>query len=263
MSQPTIELVVRGDDAGGSFSANRAIEQAAVRGAVRNVSVMATGPAVDDAATRFAACSHVCIGLHVTLNSEWQHPRFRPVLPAEQVPSLVGADGCFLPSPKDLAARGFDLDEATREVHAQLQRLRSLGLHIGYLDEHMLVGNVGGLADRLTEICREQGLVHARRNAVNLPRAPSQMSAALMTADERVQSWVSRIEAAAPGRYVLATHPLFDDGESRAIYRETNPPGTVALDRDRDRQAVIDPRLMAAFGSLRVKLVRYTDPTSF
>ena len=83
MADPTIELLFRGDDCGGSFTANRAIAQCCLEGVIRNVSIMAVGPAVEEVAERFAGCEGVCFGLHVTLNSEWLRPRFGPVLPAE------------------------------------------------------------------------------------------------------------------------------------------------------------------------------------
>ena len=121
-----MKLIIRGDDAGGTVSANVAVEQCVRGGVLRNVSVMACGPAIDDAAARLTSYPDVCVGLHVTLSSEFVVPRYRPVLPPERVPSLVGPDGCFLPAPMDLHQRGFSLDDAVAEVVAQLSRARSL-----------------------------------------------------------------------------------------------------------------------------------------
>jgi len=258
MPNPPIELLVRGDDAGGSISANRAIAQGHREGVITNVSIMANGDALDDAAERFAQFPRLCIGLHVSLNSEWIYPRFRPVLPSVKVPSLVGADGCFLASPNDLVSRGFSLDEAESEVRVQLDRLRASGLQPAYMDEHMLVGNAGGLTDRLARICEREGLIYARHNANYLPPLKSP-SSPTNDVSARVSSWMTRIESAPPGRYVLVTHPLNDDEESRAIYRASNPPGQVAANRDCDRRSIIDPAMVALCRSPRVRLIRYID----
>ena len=66
-----ISIVTRGDDAGSCVAANRGVEEAARFGVMRNASVMACGPALDDAAERLRRIPGLCIGLHLTLASEW------------------------------------------------------------------------------------------------------------------------------------------------------------------------------------------------
>ena len=82
-------LVVRGDDAASSRSANRALAQCATDGAIRNVSLMACGPHLADAVAQLGALDGVDFGFHVALNCEWESGRFGPVAPVERVPSLV------------------------------------------------------------------------------------------------------------------------------------------------------------------------------
>jgi predicted glycoside hydrolase/deacetylase ChbG (UPF0249 family) len=69
------------------------------------------------------------LGLHVTLT------KGRPVLPPDQVPSLVDADGCFFHIrdwPDHLFS--FDPDQVQREIEAQMQRFVSL---TGRLPDHL------------------------------------------------------------------------------------------------------------------------------
>jgi predicted glycoside hydrolase/deacetylase ChbG (UPF0249 family) len=66
-----IRFITRADDLGGSYSANQAIEQVIDAGFIKNVSIMACGPAVEDAARRLAHRKDVCFGMHTTLNAEW------------------------------------------------------------------------------------------------------------------------------------------------------------------------------------------------
>lgn len=255
-----MELVTRGDDVGGSLSANRAVEQCFREGILQNASVMAVGPALDDAASRLAALDGLCIGLHVTLNSEFTHPRFRPLLPAHRVPSLVGEDGCFLPSPVDLNQRGLSVDEALAEVRAQLLRLRQLGFRVRYLDEHMGVGWVANLADGLRSLAAEEGLLLARDLADPLPRAPGAAMSGDSSSVDRAEDWLLRVRHADGARpLVLIAHPTFDDEETRAMHGPLHPPGTLARDRDRDRAALLDPKLRDGLRDLGVRCVRYVD----
>ena len=89
MSQPRIRLITRGDDAGSCEAANRAILEACERGVLRNVSVMVPGPAFEAAARLLADRPEICLGLHATLNAEWEEVRWGPVLPPDQETSEV------------------------------------------------------------------------------------------------------------------------------------------------------------------------------
>ncbi len=253
--QTRIELLVRADDVAGGESANRAVAQCVESGLVRNVSVMAIGSALRGAAERFARHEGIAVGLHVALNSEWHWPRYRPVLPADRVRSLVGEDGCFLRDPMRLQERGFVLKEALAEVEAQLVRLREVGFEPTYLDEHMGVGWLAGLGELLQELARREGLVYAARDARPLPILPVSDGRGVDTLDR----WVRSIESVPRGRYVLVTHPLFDDEESRAIHGENVEAGRIASERDRDRRMLRDARLIAACNRADVRLCRYGD----
>jgi predicted glycoside hydrolase/deacetylase ChbG (UPF0249 family) len=251
MSQPKIRLITRGDDAGSCHSANRAVLEACERGILRNASLMAAGPAFGAAAALFAGRPEICLGLHVTLNAEWDEVRWGPVLPPEQVPSLVDERGHFLPSPRVLKERGFDLEEAVAEVQAQLDRMRGLGLQPAYLDEHMGVGWLPGLRERLAALAEREGLVPAHQ----FPHLPMAEGAG----GGEVERWTASLAAAAPGTYVLITHPGFDDVEMRRFGHAGLEPGQVARERDAERQALIDPRLAEACRELSVQFMRYTE----
>lgn len=154
--------MLRADDAGASPAVNRAIRRVVEAGMVRNVSVLACGPAVAELAD-WLPSSGVAIGLHVCLNSEWPDWRWGPVAEPSQVGSLVEADGAFTRAPRFLRERGFRLEEAIAEVRAQLARLRELGLEPKYWDEHMGVAGLPGLQDAVETLGREEGLGAANR----------------------------------------------------------------------------------------------------
>jgi predicted glycoside hydrolase/deacetylase ChbG (UPF0249 family) len=257
-----IRLIVRGDDAGSCPSANRAIREACGAGVLRNVSVMASGPAFTEAARLLAGLGNdICLGLHVTLNAEWDGPKWGPVLPPERVPSLVDANGNFLPTPRDLLRRGFSVDEAVAEAEAQLARARAAGLPIAYLYEHMGVGAAQpGLRARLADLARREGLVDAHPIPF-LPDAPPDDP----TADDLPARIGARLRAAAvavaldTGAFVLVTHPGIDADDMRGFIHPGLEPGQVAHERDAERRALCDPRLARILAEHGATPARYTD----
>ena len=245
-----IRLVTRGDDLGSCHSANSAIAEAVACGTLRNASVMVPGPVFEAGAQQFAQREDVCIGLHITLNAEWDEVKWGPVLPPDEVPSLVDGNGHFLPAPMDLHRRGFNHDEAMAEIEAQLHRARTAGLRIAYIDEHMGVGWLGALRERIRVLAQREGLVDAH-DFMALPPAGNN--------GDLVLRWCAQLQSAAPGTYVLVTHPGRDAGDMRRLHNAGTQPGSVARERDAERQALCDPRFAAKCRDNGVHLARYTD----
>jgi predicted glycoside hydrolase/deacetylase ChbG (UPF0249 family) len=204
MSMERRFLITRTDDAGASRRVNAAIRTALEGGLVRNVSVLACGPAVEELA-EWLPLAGVAIGLHVALSSEWPGWRWGPVAGRATVPGLVEDDGGFTAAPAVLHARGVAVAEMMIEARAQLARLRRLGIEPDYLDEHMGVGWLPGLADALAELGRAEGLVIARPwNSLELPRRKDE------TDTDVVGRWTAGLHALGEGAAearVLITHP--------------------------------------------------------
>ncbi len=247
----SIRLISRGDDAGSCESADLAIMDACDHGILRNVSIMVPGPSFAHAASLLANRSDLCLGLHVTLNAEWTDPRWGPVLPVAQVPSLVDASGSFFPSPMDLHQRGFNSDQAMAEIEAQLRRARDAGLNIRYLDEHMGVSWIGGLRPRLAELARREGLVDGEQFG--------QLPSASTAQRDWVEKFRSRLAIAKQGTCVLITHPGIDREDMRRFQTPNHPPGLVARDRDLERQGLIDPRLPEILREHHATLIQFTE----
>jgi predicted glycoside hydrolase/deacetylase ChbG (UPF0249 family) len=224
--------------------------QAVDEGILRNISVMVPGPAFEDAAEVFAGRDDICFGLHVTLNSEWDFPKWGPVSPLNTVPSLIEPDGFFTMQPSILFDRGFSKEEALAEVAAQLQRAREFGFHISYLDEHMGVGWIG-LRTELAALAMREGLVDAQR----IPWLPSKgpLDGTL------VEQFDEQLRHVPLGAYVVCTHPMFDDEEARKFRGPNKLHGVIARNRDRERRELIDPRLRAFVEKHGIRIARYDE----
>jgi hypothetical protein len=278
---PRLRLVTRGDDAASCRSANRAILEAFENGILRNVSVMACAPELGHAAKVLGPAARIrgrglCVGLHVTLNCEWDQPRWGPVLPPQVVPHLVDERGHLTRTPMDLHQRQADVEQMIAEVQAQLDRLRAVGLAPVYLDQHMGVGWVGGLNDRLARLCEKEGLINTEGQVKGLPRegrglSPSAprggagggLTPCSAAGDQHsprrthVDDLLARLRAAPPGMYLVVGHPCYDEAEVRAFHAAGQSPGEVAADRDDQRRMFLDPAVLACCRECGVQPIRY------
>ncbi|MBE3069424.1 MAG: ChbG/HpnK family deacetylase [Planctomycetes bacterium] len=255
MPLPRIRLVTRGDDSGSCRSANRAVRDAFKEGILRNASVMAAGPAFDEAAEMLKDLKGLCIGLHGTLTDEWNEARWGPVLPRDKVPSLVMDDGTFF---KDTGALWNHtprprLDEIVAELAAQLQRARSKGLAVRYLDEHMGFGWFEGLAERMAAFAKAEGLLFRPKGLAALPDPKGEFA-------DPVERFIARLDAAEPGKtYLVVLHPAYDDAELRAMTYGDEKPGKIARERDWDRRLYTESRVVEYCRQHEVEAIRFTD----
>ncbi len=195
----------------------------------------------------------VCWGLHGTITAEWDKPRWGPVLPRDQVPTLVDVKGHFLQSTRDLHARQPSHAEVLAELQAQLDRARGAGLNIEYIDEHMAYGWFPDLLEKLHDFARREGLIYGRDTVDRLPDVDGHF-------DTKVDHFLARLDRAQPGQaYLHVIHPGCDDLEMRTVGNATHPLGAVARDREADRKVFTDPRVLQAVQERNIEIVRYTD----
>ncbi len=131
------QLLLRLDDNGMNHSVTMAIEQVAKTGIPFSTSVMFACPWYQEAVTVLKKYPQLSIGVHLTLNSEWKHYRWGPVLGRSAVPSIVDSNGYFLPSTAEFLKSGYQLEEVEKELNAQIERAIRSGLQIDYVDYHM------------------------------------------------------------------------------------------------------------------------------
>lgn len=129
--EPDAKLVIINcDDLGSSRSANVATYDALRNGAGSSASLMVPCPWARDAAAGYRGDD---VGVHLTLNSEWETYRWAPIT---QAPSLLDGDGGFPRTIEDSWDHA-DLDEVRRELRAQVERAILWGFDVTHLDSHM------------------------------------------------------------------------------------------------------------------------------
>ncbi len=123
-------VVINADDLGSCHSANVGVFECLATGTVTSASLMVPCPWAREASSRYRGED---IGVHLTLNAEYELYRWGPITYA---PSLLGGDGGFPRTMQDVWDHA-DLDEVRRECRAQIERAILWGFDVSHLDAHM------------------------------------------------------------------------------------------------------------------------------
>src|SRR5262249_25253751 len=224
-----IRLITRGDDLGCARSLNRAVKECYEKGILKNCSVLAATPYIEEAAKTLAGEKGLCSGLHCALTSEWDNVRWKPVAPAEKVPSLIGKDGTLRQTNEAVWANA-KADEALIELQSQLDRARRLGFDIKYADLHMgTVQRVSGLAEKFVRWCRSQGIIDTREIGRPIPNMPNSWNnPGRKKQGDYVEQLITALKTAPDGEYLIVGHTAYDDAETRRLGHDGYPGDSVA-----------------------------------
>lgn len=128
-------VIFTADDFGLSPALNAAVVLAHRQGLLRCASLMAAGPAVEQAVALARNLPALCLGVHLTLIQG------RSVLPPKDLPHLVDSQGRFLNNPVQAGWRYYWqpklLPEIKRELAAQIEAAQGRGLKIWFLNSHV------------------------------------------------------------------------------------------------------------------------------
>lgn len=158
-------IIINADDFGRHAEINRAVEEGLVHGCLRSATVMPGGAAFAGAIDIARRHEELGLGVHFTLVDG------HPILPPEEIPSLVGSEGDFLPDHTALLKRylkgGVNLEEVRRELAAQLQKIEATGISISHVDSHQHMHTLPGIIDIVLDLAARAGI-----RAVRTPRTP-------------------------------------------------------------------------------------------
>ena len=158
-------IIINADDFGRHAEINRAVEEGLVHGCLRSATVMPGGAAFAGAIDIARRHEELGLGVHFTLVDG------HPILPPEEIPSLVGSEGDFLPDHTALLKRylkgSTNLEEVRRELAAQLQKVEATGIPISHVDSHQHMHTLPGIIDIVLDLAARAGI-----RAVRTPRTP-------------------------------------------------------------------------------------------
>jgi predicted glycoside hydrolase/deacetylase ChbG (UPF0249 family) len=128
-------LILNADDFGLTRGINRAIAELHAAGALTSATLMANGPALDDAVAISRAHPALGVGCHIVLTDGI------PVSPPATIRTLLGPDQqSFRPRLshfiRDLLLHRIDEAQIEREALAQVRKLQQAGIRVTHLDTH-------------------------------------------------------------------------------------------------------------------------------
>jgi predicted glycoside hydrolase/deacetylase ChbG (UPF0249 family) len=132
----TTVAVVHADDIGMSHAANIGAFAALDAGPATCGSVMVPCPWSSEAAEMAQARPNVDLGIHLTLNAEFDGYRWGPVAGRTAVPSLVDDAGHLYRTSRETVKHGT-VDDVRAEVRAQIDAALAAGIDVTHLDSHM------------------------------------------------------------------------------------------------------------------------------
>ena len=155
-------LIINADDFGLTRGVNRAIAELHQAHALTSTTLMATGPAFDDAVAVARANRALGVGCHIVLTDGV------PVSSPESIPTLLGPDRkTFRPSLIDFVQallRGkIREDDIEREASAQIKKLQLAGIGVTHIDTHKHTHLFPAVLRPLLRLAEQHG-IHAIRH---------------------------------------------------------------------------------------------------
>jgi predicted glycoside hydrolase/deacetylase ChbG (UPF0249 family) len=260
-------LIIHADDFGMSHSVNRAITQALENGWVTSSSILVPCPWLPEVARWAHSHPQADLGIHMALNSEWTDFRWGPVSPHDKVLSLLDQQN-YLPLLETQVAQQAKPSEVEIELHAQIDRARSMGISLSHLDTHMgallttpqLIATYRKIADdyqlpiplKRTKSVDESTL----RPSESLVDQVLQISPGVPP-DQWLKTYENMLQPLAPGVYELIVHLGFDDDEMRGA--TWNHPDWGAAWRQHDFDMVKSPEFRQFLKDQGFVLVGWKD----
>lgn len=128
--------IVHADDLGMCHAANVAFAEDLAFGIVTCGSVMMPCPWVPELAAWCHAHPEADVGVHITLTSEWDRLRWRPLSTVDPKSGLIDDEGYMWRSNAEVYAH-MDPDAAIAEMRAQIELALKLGIDVTHMDTHM------------------------------------------------------------------------------------------------------------------------------
>ena len=144
------KIIINADDFGYCEAVNYGIISAHNNGIVRSTSMMANMPGVEHGVGLLKENKTLNCGVHMTLSCG------RPLL--SNLKTIVDKDGFFIRRITDEIIEKMDCDEIYRELCAQIDRVKWLGIDISHLDSHHHIHTLVSLKPVIEKIVTKYNL---------------------------------------------------------------------------------------------------------
>ncbi len=249
-----IRLIIRGDDMGMTQGSLEAFERAFNHGVLTCGAIQVPAPWFEAAAELAVKNPGWCVGVHLTLIGEWRGYRWRPVLPWDQVSSLVDEDGFLFGYPAELQANNPKPDEVEAELRAQIELALKKGINVQYIDNHY-----GGTDREIIEkLGREFDVPVSSMMGETRPG-----SVYTTPVEEKTEAAVKMLQELEPGLWLWVCHIGIDSPEQNVLIHsrpeDIFPGGGVGKHRAAEMDVLTSIEVKSIILKKGIKLVSYRE----
>lgn len=252
-------LIINADDFGLTEGVTKGIVEGHQNGVISSTCLLANLPAAKLAASLVPAVGRLGIGLHLNLTC------YRPLLPPEEVPSLVDENGWFYFS-TDLVAARAAVGDVEKEFRAQLARFKELGLRLSHIDLHMgttrvdILGVVARLAAEEKVGARRPPVGYGDEQADQVVdllkqvgvRLPDRTDYIFMMQPMTKEDLIARLRELPEGTTEIVTHPGYISVEHQFVDDFT-------AWREAELRVLTDPDVRAAIAREGIELISFYE----
>lgn len=264
-----IKLIIRVDDLGAAHSVNEAIIETYRDGIATSVEVMVPTPWFPEAVKMLKENPQFDVGIHLTLTSEWENVKWRPLTAGK---SFVDENGYFYPITRMSSFyEGFppnsafldsdwEIDEVEAELRAQIEMALKHIDNVTHVSAHMgAATSTPELAELTKNLAQEYGLDIdlEEMGAQYLGSVGSYKESMVTPTKDRIQNFIDILNKLEPGVWFFVEHPAYDTPEMQAIYHLGYE--HVAFDRQAVTDMLTNEEVQKVIEEKGIKLVSYAD----
>jgi hypothetical protein len=249
-----IRLIVRGDDMGFSHYANMGCIKAYQEGILTAVEVMVPCDYFPEAVEMLKQNPGLDVGIHLTLNSEWENIKWGPLTHAPSLVAMTWPDDIYS-SQEALGSADWQLDEIENELRAQIEKMLQFLPECSHATPHMGFHSISPDIYNLTFNLMKEYDIDA--NVRTLPMNMIWLFGDSFEWQEMAAHAATVLEDLGPGTYETYDHPgLIIKGEELAWHIGAERDG---LYRAAVTKALTDKRLKEVIDRRGIQLIGYRD----
>ena len=251
------QLILRLDDIGMCHAANEGAEMIFKSGLPVSASVMFAAPWWKEGVEILKKYPNVAVGIHLTLNAEWQNLKWGPILGCE-VPTLVDSFGYFYSKGTWVYKDIFSIAEIEKELRAQIKRALASGLKIDYLDNHM---GACTMTDAQRKLLEQLAADYKLGISGYFGEAGAKGVDSYQEKDLK-NLWTSLEKLPSDRITLMVSHPGMDSPEMNALFVEGGDGKSIGKDRALVAKTLSAKDFITRLKTLNISPVTYRDVIS-
>ncbi len=254
-----IKLIIRGDDIASSHAANIGCIESYQEGIMTTVELMPPCPWFFEAAKMLNENPKLDVGIHLTLTSEWDYIKWRPIT---NCPGLTDEAGNFspmvwknknYPPNNSIAESNYTIEEVEKELRAQIELSLKYVPHCSHISAHMGFTSLDkSINEVVKKLAKEYNLYIDMSNVKRFPGWDRNTNL-----ETRINQFCKNIENLTPGIYLFVEHPAKDFEEMKPVGHINNR--DVAIQREWVTRVFTSEKVKDSIKKKGVKLISYGD----